>query len=124
MATAGEFVMNVAAVRRLGPALLHMINSGAQFARGFNLGGLVDFARDTRDALNPLPGYAMGGMVGSIGAPAVAGGGGSSTPVHLHLEGKTFSMSAPARVAEELVTHARISAIVSGGRAPSRTGSG
>jgi hypothetical protein len=90
--SAGEFVVNSAAVRRLGTSFLSGLN-------GFADGGLVG-----------VPRFAAGGLV------AAAGGG---TPVHLHLDGQSFATSATESVAGALVVAARRQQMRSAGVKPS-----
>jgi hypothetical protein len=89
----GEFVMNAASVRRLGVGFLHGLNN-------FALGGLVGA---------PPIRFAGGGVVGAA----------ASTPVHLHIGGGSFAMSASSGVAAALVVEAKRSQLVSAGIKPS-----
>jgi hypothetical protein len=90
MLTPGEFVNRRASVDYYGAGIFSALNNRAiprgLFSRfGFAVGGLVG------DRL----GFADGGMVGTT-----SGG----TPVHLHLDGQQFVMSAADHVASALVT--------------------
>lgn len=94
--TAGEFVMTKGSVDHYGAGFMHAIN-----ARNFALGGLVDPA--------PLA-FAAGGSVPS---------GGSRTPVHLHLGGRSFAMSAEDHVVGNLTRYAAGRQMSSAGPKPS-----
>jgi hypothetical protein len=92
--SAGEFVINSRAVRRLGASFLSGLN-------GYADGGFV--------SPQPLR-FAAGGLV-----PSAAGG----TPVHLHLDGQSFATSATEGVASALVVAARRQQMRSAGVKPS-----
>lgn len=96
MLTAGEYVISKPAVDHYGPGMMGAIN-----ARHFALGGLVDPA--------PLA-FAGGGSVPSAGA---------RTPVHLHLDGKSFAMHADDNVVGSLTRYAAGRQMSSAGPKPS-----
>src|SRR5205085_2860944 len=80
----GEFVIQAAAVQRLGVDFFHMLNNGfmpsIKGMRSFSLGGAVDnFSRSMA-----IPRYAGGGMA----QMAPAGGSSGLTPVNLFLDGR------------------------------------
>ncbi len=87
-----EYVINADAVSRVGVGFLDAINGGLQ-------------------SLMPRR-FADGGLV------TVAAAGPSGRPIHLHLGGKEFAMSASADVASELQKFAVESNIRSAGRKP------
>jgi hypothetical protein len=104
MLTPGEYVARRASVDYYGSGVFSALNNRAiprdLFSRfGFAVGGLVG------DRLN----FADGGMV-------PAGGG---TPVHLHLDGQQFVMSASDHVASALVTASQRYQMRSAGVKPS-----
>ncbi|TPN49346.1 phage tail tape measure protein [Mesorhizobium sp. B1-1-7] len=80
----GEFVMQAAAVRRLGVGFLHALNSGfipsLKSLKGFSVGGAVD----NFSQLMAIPRYAGGGLASMQLAPASTG---NLTPLHFHLDG-------------------------------------
>jgi hypothetical protein len=105
----GEFIVNAQAVMRTGLGALHAINRG-----GYRMGGLV------RDALNPLPAFAMGGMAGSIGGGGNGGGSSSGgAPVHLHIGGEEHVMHTDRATADAIVRVARSSDMARTGNKPS-----
>jgi hypothetical protein len=91
----GEFVVNAGSVRRLGVGFLEDINN-------FRDGGYVH---------RPRLGFAEGGLAASATA--------AGTPVHLHIGGGTYPMSASSGVAVALVGAAKHSQMVSSGIKPS-----
>jgi hypothetical protein len=99
MLTPGEFVTRAAAVRRYGAGLFEALNQ-----QRFEFGGLVDAIHS-----RPGPHFAEGGLVGAA----------ASTPVHLHIGGGTYPMSASSGVAAALVGAAKHSQMVSSGIKPS-----
>jgi hypothetical protein len=106
MLTPGEFVNRRASVDYYGTGLFSALNNRMLprdlFSRmGFAVGGLVG------DRLH----FADGGMVGTT-----SGGG---TPVHLHLDGQQFVMSASDHVASALVTASQRYQMRSAGVKPS-----
>jgi hypothetical protein len=105
-ATAGEFVMKVDAVRRLGLGFMRWINGGARGGpRRFELGGLIG---------RPAQHFAEGG---SVQAGAASAGG--HVVVDLRLGGEPIgAMMAPRKVAERLVGFARGEQLRSAGRLP------
>jgi hypothetical protein len=98
----GEYVHRTAAVRHYGVSFMHSINS-LQLPR-FSLGGLVD---EVALRLSPLR-LAQGGPVT---AP-------SRARVDLSLDGRRYSMSAPASTAQNLRAHAVNRQTSSTGRKP------
>lgn len=103
MATAGEWVMQTAAVMKYGTGLMHMINS-LQFPSMPNVG-----------SVNILPPpslrYAGGGPVPTLGQD-------DRVAVDLTHNGRRFPMLAKAKVASALIDHARDMATASAGPAP------
>ena len=91
----GEFVVNAAAVRRLGTGFLNALN-------GFALGGLVS---------GPRVGFAAGGLVSSTSS--------SGQPVHLHLGTHSFALSGASNVVSSLVVEANRQQMRSAGTKPS-----
>lgn len=103
----GEFVVRKSAVAQVGLDFMHMLNQGA--VRAFAGGGSV--------SINPAP-----LKIASGGATAK---GGDRASIHLTIDGRTFhGLSAPASVADDLLSHARTSSIIRAGRAPSWKGTG
>jgi hypothetical protein len=105
MLTPGEFVNRRASVDYYGAGIFSALNNRAiprgLFSRfGFAVGGLVG------DRLH----FADGGMVGTT-----SGG----TPIHLHLDGQQFVMSAADHVASALVTASQRYQMRSAGVKPS-----
>jgi hypothetical protein len=92
----GEFVMRAAAVRNYGAGFFHALNR-------FDMGGLVDAIH-----ARPVTHFAEGGLVEA-----------ASTPVHLHIGGGSFPMSASSGVAAALVVEAKRSQMISAGIKPS-----
>jgi len=96
----GEFVMRAQAVAQYGQGFMHAVNRGLLMKPpGFAIGGGWD-----------LPRFAGGGHVG---------GGGSTTPIHLHLGNETFETHAPSNVADRLQRYAVGQRTSATGRKPS-----
>jgi len=93
MLTPGEFVMRRSIVSQLGVPFLSMLNRGA-------------------GSFLPRGHYAAGGLV-------AAGAGAGGTPVHLHLDGKSFALRGGADVVSSLAHEARRYALRSAGTKPS-----
>lgn len=105
----GEFVTRAAAVQHYGAAFFQALNARALPRDwGYELGGLVDsLHRSPRH-------FAEGGMVA----------GAATTPVHLHIGGSSFPLSATASVAGALVLEGRRQQMTSIGVRPAWLGSG
>lgn len=102
-----EYVIRARAVKKYGLAFMHAINSGRFKIPKFNMGGLVSGMTPLRPALR----FAGGGHVDSSAA---------RIPFNLVLGDRTFTgLSAPRRVADQLVAEANERRLASGGRAPS-----
>lgn len=101
----GEFVVRAAAVRQYGVSFLRAINGMSVSPRAFKMG---------------TPAFAMGGLVGPVPLPAVAGGG--SMPgksFDLHIDGTTFGgLYAPEQTAARLMQYATQAGVRSAGRKP------
>jgi hypothetical protein len=95
----GEYVINAASTRRLGLGLLNRLNS-------YSMGGLV-----MPPIGAPPISFAKGGLAG--------GSSSATTPVHLHIGGGTYPMSASSGVAAALVGAAKHSQMISSGIKPS-----
>jgi hypothetical protein len=91
----GEFVMRAEAVRHWGSDLMASLN------------GLRN------------PGFALGGLVGSLPQFAAGGAVGGGSTVHLHLGGNSYVMSASESVASALVHEAHRQQMRSAGTKPS-----
>ena len=103
MLTAGEYVISKPAVDHYGSGMMSAIN-----ARHFALGGYVD---RIADFMTPAPlAFAGGGSVPSAGA---------RTPVHLHLDGRSFAMTADDHVVGSLTRYAAGRQMSSAGPKPS-----
>lgn len=89
----GEYVVRAAAVSKYGTSLLDAINHLS--LPGFATGGLVDNLR-----------------IPSVSAPASAGATG--TPVHLHLGGQSYQVSAAPDIAAALAATVRREALKAG----------
>jgi hypothetical protein len=101
----GEFVIRAAAVRQYGVSFLRAVNGMALSPRALKMGS---------------PAFAMGGLVGAVPVPAMAGGGqlpGKS--FDLHIGGDTFSgLYAPEQTAARLMQYATQAQVRSAGRKP------
>ena len=120
-ASAGEFMVRAAAVRKYGVTLFHALNSmrlPPNLLRGFSQGGLVD---RLQVLMPPMPHlrFADGGLV-----PAPAGGN-NLRPINLQIGSEMFAgMLAPEDVAQKLLRVAVSRQIRSAGRKPSYYGKG
>jgi hypothetical protein len=94
--TPGEFVIRKGIVDQLGAGFFSALNGG--------MGSLIPRGR-----------YATGGLV-------MEGAGAGGTPVHLHLDGQSYSMRADSDVAESLLRAARAKQMLSAGRKPGWAG--
>ncbi len=119
--SAGEYVVQAAAVRRYGVGFLHALNRMALPAgrieaalRGFSIGGLVDGLR------MPVPAFAMGGAIPAKLGGAGAAAGGPNVRLELVMGGKTFGpMMTEQQVVDGIRRYAVRERIASAGRAPS-----
>ena len=115
--SAGEYVVQAGAVAQPGMlGLLNSINAGR-----FALGGLIAGLREGG-------GFAMGGFIepslSFAGGGSVSGGATGGTPVHIHLDGRSFELSGQSAVVDELGRYATGRRMASGGRKPSWYGPG
>ncbi len=115
--SAGEYVVRAGAVAQPGMlGLLNSINAGR-----FALGGLIAGLREGG-------GFAMGGFIepslSFAGGGSVSGGATGGTPVHIHLDGRSFELSGQSAVVDELGRYATGRRMASGGRKPSWYGPG
>lgn len=106
MATAGEFMVQLDAVRHYGLGALHALNS--MRLPKFDLGGLI--AAFDIGPVHPVQHFAGGGLV------AAAAGGRVS--VDLTHNGKRFPVISSREVADKLVEHARGEQMQSAGKKP------
>lgn len=93
MLTPGEFVNRLASVQYYGVGLFRALNARAiprGMFNGFAMGGLVDGLHA------PARGFADGGLVTSA----------AGTPVHLHIGGSSFALTGAPSVASALVFEA------------------
>ena len=97
----GEFVVRASAVQHYGTQVFDMLNR-MSLPRGL------------------LPGYAAGGMVGSVAVPAgAAGGDGAYATLNLSIGGELFAgLTAPRETAERLIRFATAEEVKSAGRRP------
>jgi hypothetical protein len=111
----GEFVIQQAAVQKVGTRFLHAINSLALSPKsipGFNMGGLVDALAPVR----PARGFMDGGSVTT---------GGPNSIINLTIGTESFmGLRAPEDTAAKVVRYARRQGIRSGGRKPGWYGGG
>jgi hypothetical protein len=120
-ASAGEFMVRAAAVRKYGVTLFHALNSmrlPPTLLRGFSQGGLVD---RLQVLMPPMPHlrFADGGLV-----PAPAGDN-NLRPINLQIGSEMFAgMLAPEDVAQKLLRVAVSRQVRSAGRKPSYYGKG
>jgi hypothetical protein len=100
----GEFMVNALATRAFLP-LLQWINGQKNPMAGLAMPRAMGIQR-----------FAAGGL---ITAAATTSGG---TPVHLHLDGQTYSLTGPQRTVSDLQTAARSAQLLSTGRKPGWVG--
>jgi phage-related protein len=106
--SAGEFVVQAAAVRHYGQGVLHALNNMILPLRGFRLGGLVDGIRPPPLMLAP------GSQVPIAPAPRISG-----RPFSIVIDGHTFSdLIAPEDTANRMARFARSRQLRSAGRKP------
>ncbi|WP_217577318.1 hypothetical protein [Mesorhizobium sp. GbtcB19] len=118
----GEFVMQAAAVRRLGVGFLNALNNGfipsLKSLRGFNMGGLAQ--RFSQSMV--IPRMAAGGLATSVVAAAAQAP--TTTPIHLHFDGGrevvVDAVGLSEHALQTLQTVSLRGARVSAGRAPRR----
>ncbi len=120
-ASAGEFMVRAAAVRRYGLGLFHALNAmrlPLNIFRGFSQGGLIERLQVLAPPM-PVLRFAEGGLVS---APAA---GGNLRPINLQIGSELFAgMLAPEDVAQKLMRVAVTRQIRSAGRKPSYYGKG
>lgn len=98
----GEYVNTAASVRRFGVGFFESLNR-------MSMPAMPRFRMPR--------GFAMGGLV-------TAGAGGGGTPVHFHLDGRSFQLMGERGVVDALTRAARQAAITSAGPKPSWYGGG
>lgn len=120
----GEYVINAAAVRKIGLPILHAINSMRDpFRHGFASGGLVDFSGVLPNlaSLLSVPSYLRAFPTGfgiDTVQPVISG-----RAINLNLPGgQSFQMIADNNVAEKLASYLRGRSFASLGASPSWQG--
>ncbi len=93
----GEFIIRAAAVAHYGASLFELFNNMRLPKGGFAGGGLNRLANLSFSPRIALPAFAAGGIVSARSSSAAA-----LRPINLHLDGRSFAMTASEDVAKQL----------------------